>query len=139
MVPVFFCFIGNGVAFPIKQKALRGMRTRAKKKYVASDRARRENVPRHILFYFIGNCVAFPIKQKSAPRGSHCGGTEFVASRPAAGGESCQAGSYFMEKDKLWTSPDGVLPQFFSFRIFVLFVEPDECLRNTLLAEGKFC
>ena len=27
------------------------MRTRAKKKYVASDRARRENVPRHILFY----------------------------------------------------------------------------------------
>ena len=30
------------------------MRTRAKKKYVASDRARRENVPRHILFYFPG-------------------------------------------------------------------------------------
>ena len=59
-----FCLIGNCVAFPIKQKALRGMRTRAKKKYVASDRARRENVPRHILFYFIGNCVAFPIKQK---------------------------------------------------------------------------
>ena len=27
------------------------MRTRAKKKYVASDRARRENVPRHILFH----------------------------------------------------------------------------------------
>ena len=27
------------------------MRTRTKKKYVASDRARRENVPRHILFY----------------------------------------------------------------------------------------
>ena len=26
------------------------MRTRAKKKHVASDRARRENVPRHILF-----------------------------------------------------------------------------------------
>ena len=44
------------------------MRTRAKKKYVASDRA---------------------------PRGSHCGGTEFVASRPAAGGESCGAGFYF--------------------------------------------
>ena len=41
------------------------MRTRAKKKYVASDRARRENVPRHILFDFIGNCVAFPIKQKA--------------------------------------------------------------------------
>ena len=47
------------------------------------------------LFYFIGNCVAFPIKQKSAPHGSHCGGTEFVASRPAAGGESCGAGFYF--------------------------------------------
>ena len=46
-----FYLIGNCVAFPIKQKALRGMRTRAKKKYVASDRARRENVPRHILFY----------------------------------------------------------------------------------------
>ena len=27
------------------------MRTRTKKKYVASDRARRENVPRHILFH----------------------------------------------------------------------------------------
>ena len=27
------------------------MRTRVKKKIVASDRARRENVPRHILFY----------------------------------------------------------------------------------------
>ena len=60
-----FCFIGNCDAFPIKQKALRGMRTRAKKKYVASDRARRENVPRHILFYFTGNCVAFPVKQKA--------------------------------------------------------------------------
>ena len=34
-------------------------------------------------------------KAKSAPRGSHCGGTEFVASRPAAGGESCSAGFYF--------------------------------------------
>ena len=27
------------------------MRTHAKQKHVASDRARRENVPRHILFY----------------------------------------------------------------------------------------
>ena len=27
------------------------MRTRAKKKYVAGDRTRRENVPRHILYY----------------------------------------------------------------------------------------
>ncbi len=31
-------------------KKLRGMRTRAKRKFVASDRARRENVPGHILF-----------------------------------------------------------------------------------------
>ena len=31
------------------------MRTRAKKKYVAGDRARRENVPGHILSYFTGN------------------------------------------------------------------------------------
>ena len=35
-------------------------------------------------------------KAKSAPRGSHCGGTEFVASRAAAGGESCGAGSYLV-------------------------------------------
>ena len=48
-----------------------------------------------VLFCFIGKCVAFPIKQKSAPRGSHCGGKEFVASRPAEGGESCAAGFYF--------------------------------------------
>ena len=34
---------------PMKQKTLRGMRTRAKKKHVASDRAWRENVPRCIL------------------------------------------------------------------------------------------
>ena len=31
------------------------MRTRAKKKYVAGNRARRENVPGHILSYFTGN------------------------------------------------------------------------------------
>ena len=41
-------FIGN--LRPMTQKTLRGMRTRAKKKHVASDRARHENVPRHILF-----------------------------------------------------------------------------------------
>ena len=34
---------------PMTQETLRGMRTRAKKKYVASDRARRKNVARHIL------------------------------------------------------------------------------------------
>ena len=33
------------------------MRTRAKQKHVASDRAWRENVPRHILFYAIGKFV----------------------------------------------------------------------------------
>ena len=31
------------------------MRTRAKQKHVASDRARRENVPRHILFHADSN------------------------------------------------------------------------------------
>ena len=34
------------------------MHTRAKKKYVASDRARRENVPRHILSYTAGDLAA---------------------------------------------------------------------------------
>ena len=40
---------------PYDTQTLRGMRTRAKKKYVAGDRARRENVPGHILSYFTGN------------------------------------------------------------------------------------
>ena len=31
------------------------MRTRAKQKHVASDRARRENVPRHLLFHADSN------------------------------------------------------------------------------------
>ena len=35
------------------------MRTRAKQKHVASDRARRENVPRHILFYVTERDKAF--------------------------------------------------------------------------------
>ena len=87
----------------------------------------------------IGNCVAFPIKQQALRVDRTAAEKKFVALRPAAGGESCGAGFYFIEKDKLWESPDGVLPQLFSFRIFVLFVEPDECLRNPLLAEGKFC
>ena len=43
-----FYDIGNFVPYIIK--TLRGMRTRAKRKFVASDRARRENVPGHILF-----------------------------------------------------------------------------------------
>ena len=35
------------------------MRTRAKKKHVASDRTRRENVPRHILFGKVPFCIWF--------------------------------------------------------------------------------
>ena len=45
-------FLYNGklhFPFPIIQKASGRMRTRANKNYVASDCARRENVPRHIL------------------------------------------------------------------------------------------
>ena len=50
-----FCVIGNSLEFPITQKGTNVpmMRTRAKQKHVASDRARRENVPRHILFYYL--------------------------------------------------------------------------------------
>ena len=46
-----FYVIGNSLEFPITQKGTNVpmMRTRAKQKHVASDRARRENVPRHIL------------------------------------------------------------------------------------------
>ena len=46
-----FCVIGNSLEFPITQKGTNVpmMRTRAKMQVVASDRARRENVPRHIL------------------------------------------------------------------------------------------
>ena len=48
-----FYVIGNSLEFPITQKGTNVpmMRTRAKQKHVASDRARRENVPRHILFF----------------------------------------------------------------------------------------
>ena len=38
------------------------MRTRAKRKFVAGDRARRENVPGHILFLVIGNFNPYIIK-----------------------------------------------------------------------------
>ena len=38
-------------------------------------------------------CISYQVK--SVPCGSHCGEKEFVASRPVAGGESCQAGFYF--------------------------------------------
>ena len=45
-----FRVIGNSLEFPITQKGTNVpmMRTRAKQKHVASDRARRENVPRYI-------------------------------------------------------------------------------------------
>ena len=54
-VPGAFCEIGNSEEFSISQKGTNvpGMRTRAKMQVVASDRARRENVPRHILFLCI--------------------------------------------------------------------------------------
>ena len=50
---LLFRVIGNSLKFLITQKGTNVpmMRTRAKQKHVASDRARRENVPRHILFY----------------------------------------------------------------------------------------
>ena len=38
------------------------MRTRAKQKHVASDRARRENVPRHILFHVSEEIVSYETK-----------------------------------------------------------------------------
>ena len=49
-----FCYvIGNFLESPITQKGINVpmMRTRAKQKHVASDRARRENVPS--TFFFI--------------------------------------------------------------------------------------
>lgn len=45
----FFYDIGNFIPYIIK--ILRGMRTCAKRKCAASGRARRENVPRHILYF----------------------------------------------------------------------------------------
>ena len=51
----------------MKQKTLRGMRTRAKKQHVASDRARRENVPRHILFGSSGQ-EAFNISERKGEK-----------------------------------------------------------------------
>ena len=53
------------------QKTLRGMRTRAKKKHVASDRARRENVPKHILFRTIGK---FDFRRTLDKKRPHKGG-----------------------------------------------------------------
>ena len=50
LVPAFL-YIGNFVPYIIKN--LRGMRTRAKRKFAAGDRARRENVPDGHMFYKI--------------------------------------------------------------------------------------
>ena len=48
------------------------MRTRTKKKYVASDRARRENVPWHILSYTIGKFdFRRTLDKKSPHKGGH--------------------------------------------------------------------
>ena len=47
------------------------MRTRAKKKYVAGDRARRENVPGHILSYTIGK---FDFRRTLDKKRPHKGG-----------------------------------------------------------------
>ena len=52
------------------------------------------------LLYRKLRCISY--KGKSAPRGSNCGGTEIVASRPAAGGESCAVGFYFFCKKIRW-------------------------------------
>ena len=48
------------------------MRTRAEKKYVAGDRARRENVPGHILSYTIGKFdFRRTLDKKSPHKGGH--------------------------------------------------------------------
>lgn len=44
-----FYYIGNCVSYVIKN--FRGKRTRAERQYVASNRARRGNVPRRILYF----------------------------------------------------------------------------------------
>ena len=64
---MLFCVTGNSLELPVTQKGTNVpmMRTRAKQKHVASDRARRENVPRHILFHVIENSLEFLITQKS--------------------------------------------------------------------------
>jgi len=46
-----FLFHGKLASYETKKRSAR-MRTRAKQKHVASDRARRPNVPRHILYIF---------------------------------------------------------------------------------------
>ena len=75
---LLFRVIGNSLKFPITQKGTNVpmMRTRAKQKHVASDRAWRENVPRHILFqYNFQDKLTFkhtPSIMKQADMGSGC-------------------------------------------------------------------
>ena len=58
------------------------MRTRAKRKFVAGDRARRENVPGHILFLVIGNFNPYIIKNF---RGMRTGAKKkYIASEPVS-------------------------------------------------------
>ena len=55
---------------------------------------RRENVPRHILFYRIGNFVSI----RYAPRGCALWRSGIMSlARPAAGGESCEAGFFLRQ------------------------------------------
>ena len=75
---MLFCVTGNSLELPVTQKGTNVpmMRTRAKQKHVASDRARRENVPRHILFqYNFRDKLTFkhtPSIMKQADMGSGC-------------------------------------------------------------------
>ena len=69
------------------------MRTRAKKKYVASDRTRRENVLRHILSYMIGNCV---LSYKNALRDRTAAEWRSVAKATRRRRRILRAGFYFI-------------------------------------------
>ena len=61
-----FYDIGNFVPYIIK--TLREMRTCAKRNYVVSDRARRKNVPRHILYFFHNSSGYMAGKQQAEDR-----------------------------------------------------------------------
>ena len=65
------------------------------RKYVSRILGTYQNVVRGSFFRFIGNRIAVPIKQKALRVDRTAAEPEFVASRPAAGGESCAAGFYF--------------------------------------------
>ena len=86
-----FYDIGNFVPYIIK--TLRGMRARAKRKFVASDRARRENVPGHILFWVIGNFNPYIIKTLRGD--AHSREEEVCRRRPRSARECARAHSFF--------------------------------------------